>query len=428
MKAAAKRAAGALLALVLAVIVPWPQPALAAGALAVALPQNVVKDGFSYGSAYNYQTEEEARTRALERCRGTKSEFRRKLCTVVASFKGQCLAVAMDPKDGTPGVGWSLSESQEVAERHALAKCKATAGPGRRDACRIEQGAGCDTVGQSVQAATPPPATQQQAAIPPPTAPPQQAAPQESTPPRATTPSATTPRAGARVALVIGNSAYTSLPKIPNPRNDAEDLAKSLTALGFEVAFGADLKRVEMEEIMIRFGRQARQADTALVYYAGHGIQHNGANYLAPVDARIEDEADLRKLINLQDVIDDLRNSTRVRILIVDACRDNKVVAQLSSRVPATRAAAFTRGLARVDGADGTLVAFATQPNRLAADGDGRNSPFTRALLKHLPTPGLEVRTLMARVRAEVVDATAGAQRPEVWDSLVGEFAFRAGP
>lgn len=374
-----------------------------------------MKEGFSYGSAYNYSTEEEARTKALERCRSTKSDFRRKLCTVVATFNGQCIAVAMDPKDGTPGVGWSIAETKEVAERHALAKCKATAGPGRRDECRVEQGAGCDTIQPSVQAAAPRPPAEQQAAVPPPTD------------PRASTPVAP-PRAGARVALVIGNSAYASLPKIPNPRNDAEDLAKALTALGFEVVFGADLKRIEMEEIMIRFGRQARQADSALVYYAGHGIQHNGANYLAPVDARIEDEADLRKLINLQDVIDDLRNSTRVRILIVDACRDNKVVAQLSSRVPATRAAAFTRGLARVDGADGTLVAFATQPNRVAVDGEGRNSPFTRALLKHLPTPGLELRTLMARVRAEVVDATAGAQRPEVWDSLVGEFAFRERP
>ena len=116
-----------------------------------------------------------------------------------------------------------------------------------------------------------------------------------------------------------------------------------------------------------------------------------------------------------------------IRILIVDACRDNEAIKQLAARLPAMRSAAFARGLAKVDAADGTLIAFATQPNRTAADGTGRNSPFTQALLKHLPTPGLELRTLMTRVRAEVVNVTGGTQRPEVWDSLVGEFAFRGG-
>jgi uncharacterized caspase-like protein len=135
-----------------------------------------------------------------------------------------------------------------------------------------------------------------------------------------------------------------------------------------------------------------------------------------------------RKLVNLQVVINDLQNAGRVRILIVDACRDNDVVQQIARRLSPTRSSAFSRGLARIDGADGTLVAFATQPNRVAADGDGRNSPFSQALLKHLPTPGLELRTLMTRVRADVVNITGGAQRPEVWDSLVGEFAFKVSP
>ena len=154
---------------------------------------------------------------------------------------------------------------------------------------------------------------------------------------------------------------------------------------------------------VIRFARNLDKADTALVFYAGHGLQHNGINYLAPIDARIEDEADLRKLVNLQVVINDLQSAGRVRILIVDACRDNDVVQQIARRLSPTRSSAFSRGLARIDGADGTLVAFATQPNRVAADGDGRNSPFSQALLKYLPTPGLELRTLMTRVRAEVV-------------------------
>jgi uncharacterized caspase-like protein len=180
--------------------------------------------------------------------------------------------------------------------------------------------------------------------------------------------------------------------------------------------------------MLIRFARNLDKADTALVFYAGHGLQHNGINYLAPIDARIEDEADLRKLVNLQVVINDLQSAGRVRILIVDACRDNDVVQQIARRLSPTRSSAFSRGLARIDGADGTLVAFATQPNRVAADGDGRNSPFSQALLKYLPTPGLELRTLMTRVRAEVVNITGGTQRPEVWDSLVGEFAFKVSP
>jgi uncharacterized caspase-like protein/TPR repeat protein len=231
-----------------------------------------------------------------------------------------------------------------------------------------------------------------------------------------------------RLALVIGNSNYTHIGPIPNPRNDAEDMAKLLKGLGFEVTLGIDLKRADMEDTLIRFARDIRSADTALVFYAGHGIQHQGVNYLAPIDARIEDETDLRKLINLQAMIDDLQSASRIRILLIDACRDNKGVQQLNAKLPkATREAALTRGLARIDSAEGTLVVFATQPNRVAADGKGRNSPFAQALLKHLPTPGVEIRTLLTRVRADVVASTSDKQRPELYDSLVGEFVLNTG-
>ena len=206
--------------------------------------------------------------------------------------------------------------------------------------------------------------------------------------------------AGARVALVIGNSNYATFPKIPNPRNDAEDIGQELKSLGFEVLLGTDLKRADMEDIFIRFARKAREADTALVYYAGHGLQYQGVNYLAPVDSHLEDETDLRKLVSLQNVISDLQNAGHVRILIVDACRDNEVMKQLAGRLPATRSAAFAQGLARVSNAEGTLIAFATQPDKVAADGQGRHSPFAQSLLKNLPTPGLELRTLMTRCAA----------------------------
>ena len=227
-----------------------------------------------------------------------------------------------------------------------------------------------------------------------------------------------------RLALVIGNSRYANFQSLPNPRNDANDLASVLRNLGFEVILGTDLNRTAMEDVLQDFGRKARTADAALVYFAGHGIQHQGVNYLTPIDAKLTDETDLRRLFNLQDVIGDLQTAGRIRILIVDACRDNQAVQQLASTLPKTRSAAFTRGMARVE-PDGTLVAFATQANKTANDGNGRNSPFTQALLARLQESGVELRTLMTRVRQDVVTSTNGVQRPEVWDSLIGEFTFR---
>jgi tetratricopeptide (TPR) repeat protein len=249
------------------------------------------------------------------------------------------------------------------------------------------------------------------------------ATPTGSLPARAADPAGAT--AGRRVALVIGNSNYAVLPLLPTPHHDAEDMTTVLKGLDFEVLTGIDLKRLEMEEVLIRFARLARNADTALVYYAGHGIQHNGENYLASVDATFEDEADLRKLSKLRDIIGDLQGASRGRILIVDACRVDEVVSQAVAKLPGPRAAAFGSGLAWVSGAEGTLVTFAAQANHTAADGKARNSPFTQALLKQLPTPGIELRTVMTRVRSDVVTATNGAQRPELFDSLAGELVLR---
>src|ERR1700690_235320 len=131
------------LALVFGCAVSWTQPSVAEGALAIALPDDVVKVGFAYGSAYNYPTMEEAQQKALENCKKTKSDVRKKLCTVINSFKDQCFAVSMDPADGTPGVGWSVTDDLRSAESAALAKCEATAGPGRRAACKVHS-SGCD--------------------------------------------------------------------------------------------------------------------------------------------------------------------------------------------------------------------------------------------------------------------------------------------
>jgi tetratricopeptide (TPR) repeat protein len=230
-----------------------------------------------------------------------------------------------------------------------------------------------------------------------------------------------------RVALVIGNGAYTGMPRLKNPANDANDIAAQLKTLGFEVTLGIDLARNPFEETLIRFAREARQSEVALIFYAGHGLQHNGVNYLLPVDARIEEESDLRRLIQLQSVLDDLRAAKGIRILILDACRDNGVVQRIAAVSP-TRSAAFDRGLSRLDQttARGAFVVYATQPNVVAKDGEGRNSPFTSALLKHMATPGLELRSVMTRVRADVVRDSGGAQWPEVSDSLIGELVMKA--
>ncbi len=259
--------------------------------------------------------------------------------------------------------------------------------------------------------------------------PPQLAKPAPPSPKAPPSDIASAPAPASRVALVVGNARYSTFRELANPRHDAEDVAKALQELGFKVQLSLDVGYAGMKEVLAHFAQRARLADTALVFYAGHGLQRDQVNYLAPVDAFIDDGNMLKNLIDLRSVIADLEGASRVRLLIVDACRDSGAVQRVASRqAPVTRTTGITRGLARIEIEDGkgTLVAFATQPNNVATDGAGRNSPFTSALLKHLSTPGLELRTLLTRVRAEVVNATSGRQRPEVVDSLVGEVVFKA--
>jgi tetratricopeptide (TPR) repeat protein len=228
-----------------------------------------------------------------------------------------------------------------------------------------------------------------------------------------------------KVALVIGNGNYQFIPKLDNPANDATAMAASLTSLGFEVSVSIDATRSEMEESLARFSKLSQSADTALVFYAGHGIQNDGVNYLIPVDGGLQDFTDIRRFIALKDVIADLQQARNARILILDACRDNAALVELAASLPKTRSASIAKGLAE-EKAEGVLVAFSTQPRQVAEDtAGGTNSPFTQALLNHLGTPGLDIRLVMTRVRADVVRLTDGRQRPEVSDSLIGEFAFK---
>jgi len=224
-----------------------------------------------------------------------------------------------------------------------------------------------------------------------------------------------------RVALVIGNSAYTSVPPLANPQRDAKGVSAALKRLGFEVVEGYDLKMDAMTTTVREFAQKLDGAKAGLVYYAGHGIAVGDENYLIPVDASLRSEADLDfKAVNVQLVLRQMQRDERVNILILDACRDNPFTSQL-----AAKSRAVTRGLTAIEtqSASGILIAFATDPRATAMDGerDG-NSPFTSALLKHIETPEVSITTVMDRVRADVWESTGKKQKPWTNSSIIGEF------
>jgi hypothetical protein len=224
-------------------------------------------------------------------------------------------------------------------------------------------------------------------------------------------------RAADRVALVIGNGNYANANKLKNPPNDAEDLVTALGKIGFDVIEGHDLDHRGMEEKLKQFARKLDSAKIALFFYAGHGLQVSGKNYLLPIDAKLEYPKDLAfETIELGLILAQMDAANAANIVILDACRDNPLARTLSGALGATRSGAVGRGLARdIISGDGTMIVYSTQPEIVALDGDGRNSPYTAALLKHLPTPGLEIGTLMRRVRLDVVASTQRRQVP--WDS-----------
>ena len=232
-----------------------------------------------------------------------------------------------------------------------------------------------------------------------------------------------TPRPSGAVALVIGNSSYANTPALANPANDAGDIAASLKKLGFDVIAETDLSKRAMDDAFRRFARAMDGADAALFYYAGHGMQYQGVNYLMPVDAKLRHETDLPyEMAKVDDILADMARVKGVRIVILDACRDNPLESNLKRSVSTTRGIPVTRGLARITRTQGLLVAYATQPGQVAEDGSTRNSPFTSSLLRHIATPGLEVGPLFRRVASDVNKTTKGKQTPELSVSLLGEF------
>ena len=225
-----------------------------------------------------------------------------------------------------------------------------------------------------------------------------------------------------RVALVIGNGAYRSVPELRNSRNDADDISEQLKRLGFSVIDGRDLDRSTMQAALGRFAQRLKGADAGLVYYSGHGLQMNGQNFLVPVDLKYDNGTFTPfELVKVDDVIDALGYTDGVRLLVLDACRDNPFANSLAQN-KGTRGAGTTRGLAKIERSQGMLIAYSTQPNAVAADGTGRNSPFTAALVRELQVPGLEVATVFRRVAVNVNRETAGAQTPELSVSLLGDF------
>jgi hypothetical protein len=224
-----------------------------------------------------------------------------------------------------------------------------------------------------------------------------------------------------RVALVIGNGAYLHAPHLPNPPHDAEDVAAALRRSGFDTVLGLDLDKNKMEDAAINFAKAARNADVAIFYYSGHAMQYAGVNYLIPIDLALTDEADLRRATRVDDILDDLKQAKNLRILVLDSCRDNPLADQLKTAIGTTRSAGIQRGLAKIESPDGTIISYSTQAGRTAADGDGRNSPYTTAFLKHIEEKE-EISTVFHHISADVYDASNGSQVPELSLSFFGEF------
>ncbi len=230
-----------------------------------------------------------------------------------------------------------------------------------------------------------------------------------------------------RIALVIGNGGYTSVPRLGNPVNDAGDVANVLGNLGFEVISSTDLTQREFADRLKAFGDRIGPNDEVFFFYAGHGLQAKGVNYLIPVDARLDSERDLDfETIRLDLVLRQMR-SARTKIIMLDACRNNPFARTLA-RSMGTRSVNEKLGLAVTVASDlGTFIAYATQPGNVASDGSGRNSPFTEKLVEHMPTPGQSITDLMMVVRNEVAVATEGAQIPWEHSALASKFYFQQG-
>ena len=228
--------------------------------------------------------------------------------------------------------------------------------------------------------------------------------------------------AAKRVAFVVGNGAYKNVTQLPNPPIDAKSMAGVLRNAGFDVVEGINLTRDKMTERLLEFGKKTQGADVAVFFYAGHGIAVDGTNYLLPVDADIKSEMDVKlgNAINVDLSLDQTMNDAKVKLVFLDACRDNPFATKIKAS-GSTRSVSVQTGLAEMKSGEGTLIAFATGPGQTALDGqEGTNSPFTRALMANITQPGVEIQQAMTQVRAQVNEETNKGQLPWGHTNLIG--------
>jgi uncharacterized caspase-like protein len=234
--------------------------------------------------------------------------------------------------------------------------------------------------------------------------------------------------AAKRVALVIGNAAYTNAPMLVTPKNDTQDMAAALKTLGFTVILGSDLDKSGMDRKILEFEKALSGAEAGVFHYSGHGLQVAGVNYLVPVDANLESAAALRiEAVRLDFIQETMEREAKTNILFLDACRNNPLSRNLA-RALGTRSAEIGRGLASMESGAGTLISFSTQPGNVALDGSGRNSPYSGPLVKAIGTPGEDVLSMLTGVRNAVMAATSEKQVP--WDNnaLRAKFYFNPAP
>lgn len=239
-------------------------------------------------------------------------------------------------------------------------------------------------------------------------------------------PSAAPRVAGQRVALVIGNSRYGNVAPLSNPKNDAEALSKALRGVGFTtVNLKLDLTREQLAAALKEFAAQADKAEWAVIYYAGHGIEVAGNNYLVPVDAKFTSDRDVSfEAVTLDQALQSVEGASKLRLVILDACRDNPFIAKMK-KSSGTRSVG--KGLGNIEPEGATLVAYAAKHGQTAEDGQSGNSPFATALIKQIQTPGQEINLVFRKVRDEVLAATGKRQEPFTYGSLPSEaFYFKA--
>jgi uncharacterized caspase-like protein len=240
-----------------------------------------------------------------------------------------------------------------------------------------------------------------------------------------------------RVALVIGNSAYRNVPALANPDKDAAVIAATLRKIGFQVVALTNATREAMTASLRDFAMQAQQSDWAMVYYAGHGMEVAGVNYLIPIDAKLATDRDIQvQAVSMSQVLESADAARKIRLIMLDACRDNPfkpaptAAPQAVAAAPSVAGAPITtrstdgRGLAEVKVTGATLVVYAAKDGQVALDGEGGNSPFAVAVVQRLVMPGVEINKVFRLVRDDVMEATAGRQQPYTYGSLPGKEDF----